>query len=849
MFRRNLWKLTLSVAILLWAVYTLSPIKDRDFETYLRSVVGAKQSDFTALMAKVDDRIAAAKASGKTISAYSVLKQMGREENIDLSQFFPQLRIEETLKNVEKRDNLVLDELLKRSKGRVQLGLDLFGGVGLTLEADPSTLAKQNAVDQRGKLAKAIEIIGNRINGDGVAEPVIRAVGDNRIEVQLPGVSLRDNPDLIVNLVKPARLEFRLVYQGSSAMDQPPANVPPGYEVLSADRDDPHTGRSVEEFYLVKSIPEMSGENVKDAIATTDQLTGGYQVHLNFNSVGAKQFADVTTANAGRLLGIVLDGRLYSAPRINEPITGGSAQITGHFSARDAQDLANALRNPLDVELKVKEQYEVGPTLAADAVSSGIKASILGIALVCGFMITYYTVGGLVSVVTLAVNVLVVLGVMANFGATLTLPGLAGIVLTIGMAVDANILIFERMREELALGKSLSAAHAAGYDKAFVTILDAHITQLLICAVMIWLGTGPIKGFGVTLAIGVFSTLFSVLITGHLILDFLIEGGVLRKFPMLHVFSKPNVDWVKIGKPAFMLSWSIVLIGLIFLFVRSDKALGIDFTGGDQVSISYNHQVDTSQIRSAATAAGVNDINPSYQSALGGGQALLKVELPYGQTDKFVDVIQKRFPEAGFVKVGVNAIGPTIGREIEGNAALSVGLSLLAILVYIAFRFEFGFGMGAVVATVHDVLMTIGMFVLFGGQFNAPMVAAILAIIGYSVNDTVVVFDRIREELKLNPTGDLRNIVNLAITRVFSRSLMTSFTVFLAALALFILGGGVLRELAFVFLIGIITGTFSSICIAAQVFYWWHKGDRKHVEAHQDIAPKYEWAGSSRASK
>jgi SecD/SecF fusion protein len=362
-------------------------------------------------------------------------------------------------------------------------------------------------------------------------------------------------------------------------------------------------------------------------------------------------------------------------------------------------------------------------------------------------------------------------------------------------------------------------------------------------------GHGPIRGFGATLAIGVFSTLFSVLISGHLILDYLIEGGVLKKFPMLHVLSNVKVDWVKIGKPAFIFSWTVVLIGLVFLFVRSDKALGIDFTGGDQVSLAYTQKVDVTQIRSAASAAGVTDINPSYQDQLGGGQSLLKVELPYGQTAKFIETLQHQFPQAGFSKVGEQAIGPTIGKEIESNAALSVGLSLAAILLYIAFRFEFGFGVGAVVATVHDVLMTIGMFVLFGGQFNAPMVAAILAIIGYSVNDTVVVFDRIREELKLNPTGDLRSIINLAISRVFSRSIMTSFTVFLAALALFVAGGGVLRELAFTFLIGIITGTFSSICIAAQVFYWWHKGDRKHVEAHQDIAPKYEWAGSSRASQ
>ena len=844
MFRRNLWKLTLTVAVLLWAAYSLYPLQDRDFASYVKSEATAKQADFSRHLTLAEERVQSKHAA----SVYVALKQIGREEALDFSQYFPQIRLEDSLKNIEKRNNILLDELLRRSKGNVRLGLDLKGGVSATLEADPAVLEKQSPDAHKSKLAQAINIIADRVNADGVAEPIIRAVGDNRIEVQMPGVSTKENPDILINLVKVAQLSFRLVHEGTTAFPEKPRDVPPGYEVLSMDRDDPHTGQTTEEYYLVKIVPEMSGENIKNAVATSDNF-GGYQVHLNFNATGAKQFADITTVNRGRLLGIVLDGKLSSAPRINEPITGGSAQITGHFTARDAQFLANVLNNPLDVPLQIKSQYEVGPSLAADAISNGVKASVLGAALVCAFMITYYMAGGVVSVITLAFNVVVILAVMGSIGATLTLPGLAGIVLTMGMAVDANILIFERMREELALGKSLSAAHAAGYDKAFVTILDAHITQLVICGIMYVFGTGPIKGFGATLAIGVFSTLFSVLISGHLILDYLIEGGVLKKFPMLHVLNKVKVDWVKIGKPAFILSWSIVLIGLVVLFVRSDKALGIDFTGGDQVSLTYAHQVDIAQIRTAATTAGITDINPSYQEQLGGGKQLLMVELPYGQTAKFVDVLEHQFPAAGFVKAGENAIGATIGKEIEINAVISVGLSLVAILLYIAFRFEFGFSIGAVVATIHDVLMTIGMFVVFGKQFNAPMVAAILAIIGYSVNDTVVVFDRIREELKLNPTGNLRDIVNLAITRVFSRSIMTSFTVFLAAFALFIVGGGVLRDLAFTFLIGIITGTFSSICIAAQVFYWWHKGDRKHVEAHQDIAPKYEWAGSSRASE
>jgi SecD/SecF fusion protein len=318
---------------------------------------------------------------------------------------------------------------------------------------------------------------------------------------------------------------------------------------------------------------------------------------------------------------------------------------------------------------------------------------------------------------------------------------------------------------------------------------------------------------------------------------------------MLHLFNNVKLDFVKIGKPAFIISWSIVFIGLVAVFVRSDRIFGIDFTGGDQVTLSYTQKVDISQIRRVATEAGITDINPSYQVEIGNNKENLKIETSYGKGSQLVTALQKAYPNAKFEKTAEEAIGPSIGKEIGSNALLSVGLSLVAILLYIALRFEFGFALGAVVATVHDVCMTIGVFVLAGKQFNAPMVAAILAIIGYSVNDTVVVFDRIREELHLNPNGNLRDVVNLAIQRVFSRSLMTSFTTFLAALALYIFGSGVLHELGFTFLIGIITGTFSSICIAAQIFYWWHKGERKHVEAHADVAPTYEWQGSSKASE
>ena len=858
MLKRNLWKLTLSFAVVIWAVWTLLPLNDQPFPDYAKAQSRAKTAEFAALLKEAGDR----KTADKAPSAFVALKEIAKERKLDLSQYFPNLDVGD-VKNLERKNAILLDYLLKQSKGKVQLGLDLKGGVGVTLEVDPLLAAAKAGTgesDQKEKLDKAIEIIGNRINAYGVTEPLIRAVGGNRIEIMLPGVNTKDNPEIVDQVKKPARLDFRLVHPFLTP-ETSKGEIPPGYEIMTLENERRNGETSVEELFI-KRIPEMTGEGIDKSFAHYDQY-GKPEISLQLTKEGRSQFAKVTKeiagysqqlaqrtgdSNARARLAIVLDGKLYSAPGVEKEIDG-DAVINGSFTDREAKSLADALNNPLDLPLVVKDQYEVGPSLAADAVSSGKQAAIIGTALVAGFMITYYMVGGVVAVLTLGINMLVLFGLMAMFRATLTMPGLAGIVLTVGMAVDANILIFERMRDELNLGKSLKAALVSGYDKAFITIVDAHITQVLICFVMIWLGHGPIKGFGVTLAMGVFSTLFSTLIVSHLVLEWLIEKDIVTKFPMLHFFHSVDVDFVKWAKPAFIASWVIVLIGLATVVYKGHAILGIDFSGGDVTTVSFTQKLEVAEIRRVATQTGLKDVSLSYQSALGENKEVLKLETVFGESEHLLTALQKAHPEAKLVKEGTQQIGPTIGTEIGWNALKSISLSLLVIMIYIAFRFEVGFGIGAVVSTIHDIFMTIGIFVLFGHQFSAPMVAAILCIAGYSINDTVVVFDRIREELRLNPNMKLNDVINLSIRRVFSRSLMTSFTSFLATLALFIFGGGVIHDLSFTFLVGIITGTFSSIFIAAPIFYWWHRGDRKQVEKHQDVKPTYEWTGSSKASQ
>jgi SecD/SecF fusion protein len=577
---------------------------------------------------------------------------------------------------------------------------------------------------------------------------------------------------------------------------------------------------------------------------------------MRFTSEGKSQFADVTrtiaesnqrTGRTGQLA-IVLDGKLYSAPTVREEINSDSAEISGSFTQREAFDLANVLNNPLDLPLQVKEQFEVGPTLAEDAVASGKVAFIISTLLTLGFVVFFYTVGGLVAAVGMAVNVLVTLGVLSEFGATLSLPGIAGIVLTLAMSVDSNILIFERMREELRAGKSLPTALEAGFDKAWSAIIDSNLTTLIVAAIMIALGTGPVKGFGMTLAIGIFTTMFAAVVVSKLLMEALILPGVIKRMPMFSVLQNSRVDFLRYARPAFIGSWIVVVIGIGVVFVKGREIYGIDFTGGDSVTLSYAQRVDSAALRNAAEKAGYPEAGFSYLSQVGSDLQVLKVTADFDRGKPLVEALQNALPQAKFQVVGENRIGPSVGEEIQWNALQSVFWALVLILAYVAFRFEIGYGVGAVVSTVHDLLMTIGIFVLFDREFNASMVAAILLIAGYSINDTIVVFDRIREELKLNPNLSLANVINRALNLTLSRTIITGGTTLLTAITLLIVTTGEVNDIAFTLLIGVIIGTFSSLFIASPIFYWWHKGDRKHVEKHEDVKPTYEWTGSSKAS-
>ncbi len=848
-------RLVLTAVVLLLAISAMIPIKDRPFESYLFDQVAQDQKTaFEQLVARAKEQ---QDDEGKQKALLVALRDLGEIEQIDYSKFFPQIKVHD-IKNLRTRNNILLQELLRSSKGKLKLGLDLKGGISVTLRAEDKIIEENGAMVKKEKnLNQAINILSERINGLGIAEAIVRAKGADRIEIQIPGASTKDDPEIINMVKKPAKLEFRLVH--TTLHPSSGVETPVGYEIKVLEDEDKTTGELVRYPYFVKIKPETDGSIIKRARASQSQY-GAPEVLMEFTKEGSDKFAAITKRIAdenlrrgGRpgQLAIVLDGKLYSAPTVQNEIAGGNAQITGNFTTREAEELANVLNNPLEFELVIEEQSEIGPTLAEEAASQSIQAGLYGVGAVVVFMIFFYGISGIIAVISIAVNVIIVLGTLAMFGATMSLPSIAALVITAGTAVDGNILIMERMREELNAGKSVKTALYAAFDKAFSTIVDANLTTLIIGVILMWMGIGPIKGFGVTLTIGVISSMFSVLVLSRGLTELLVHFDITHKLLLVKFTNKFKFDYMKYRKAAFGIGWAIVIAGVVAFGFKFDRMFGVDFTGGDEVVMSFNkdHKIEIASIDDLNSRMNLGEITVTYQKPIGSEVEEMKLQTPPKQSDKTIRALVQTFPQADLKVISKSEIGPSVGNEIATYTLYSMVLALAGILLYIAFRFEWGYGVGAVVSTVFDILTAIGIFVIYGGQFSSPMVAAVLMIVGYSINDTIVVFDRIREELKMNPTMSLYDVINLATNHVLVRSILTSSTTLASSLALYFFGTGIIKDFAFVFSMGIITGTFSSIYIAAPVFYWYHKGNRRHVEETHDILPSYEWQSGSKASK
>lgn len=822
MKQNNFWKWVLVLFVLTWAIYQMVPLTPRNLIDAFQENAARTDTNFTAIVTRA--RALEKDQPGRTFG--NLREAIGTN---DITKYFPSIKV------AHEKDptRAILNRVQKNSAGKIKLGLDLQGGMEFVVELKTEkgaggTNAVANANDRGAVLEQAIEVLRKRVDRFGVAEPIIQPAGENRIRIQLPGLSEAETQTAIETIKKAAFLEFRLVHPESDQLLRQGLGAP-GYEKLVMKRTNKDGKESFTEV-LVKKKAEMglTGKFVTHAGVTRDPMSGEPVITMRFDSKGADLFGEITKNNVGHQLAIVLDGELYSAPNINEPIRGGNAQISGSFDIREAFALANVLMNPLDAPLDIVEQHGVDPSLGKDSIQSGINASIIGVILVVLFMLVYYMLSGVIANVALLLNIVILIGALCGMGTTLTLPGIAGIVLTVGMAVDANVLIYERIREELAAGKSLRGALAAGYDKAFGTIFDSNLTTLIASVILIFMGTGSVKGFGVTLTIGVTISMFTALMVTRIIFDALLNRGMIKGLPMLHFIRGAHFDFMKIAKLAFASSWLLIIVGVGYGLYRGHDVMGIDFAGGDSITLNYSQYVDGQQIRKALseTDAKLADSSIQYQSTPGTTQKRLQVTVPPDKGPQVEQILQSKFPAAKFTRVGIDRVGPIVGREILKSAILSSILAMFGILVYVAMRYEFSFAVGAVLAIVHDVLMTLGVYFLTGRQLNATVVAAILTIIGFSINDTIVIFDRIREDLKLGMRGSFREIMNRALNQTLSRTIITSGTVFLATFSLYIFGGGAINDFAFTFLVGIVTGTYSSIYIASALVLWWHKGER-----------------------
>jgi len=699
---------------------------------------------------------------------------------------------------------------------RINLGLDLKGGMYLLLKIDTGHLsgaAKLDATD------RAIEVIRNRIDQFGVREPSIQKQGEDEVVVQLPGVADRERAIDIIG--KTAMLEFKLVSNDPEKLKQAlSGSVPEGFELAySLENNEP---------LLLEKKAVLTGDALTNASMQFSQSQFNEPtVSLQFNAEGAKKFAEITSANVGRRLAIVLDGKVQSAPNIREAIPSGQAVISGRFTIEQAQDLALVLRvGALPAPMHIEEERTIGPLLGQDSINKGVKATVIGVLLVLLFMAVYYLLAGVISDIALLLNLVVILGglgllpiLFPGISATLTLPGIAGIALSLGMAVDANVLINERIREEILSGKNIRTAIANGYDRAFTAIFDSNLTTLIAAFLLFQFGTGPIRGFAVTLTIGLLASLFTSIVVTRTIFEVLLSGGWIKSLPMLRLIRNTKFDFVRFRFACYAFSLITLVAGLAVFFMKGKQAYGIDFSGGQLQEYSFKSAVEADKVRGVLKEAGFADAT-IQQFKEDPRLVLIKTSNYAGNT--ITDKLKEKFPGQDVQALKIERVGPVAGKHLKVKALSALIWSFFAIAIYVGFRFRnFGFGSAGVIALVHDVIFALGFMVFTGRQIDLLSVTAFLTIAGYSINDTIVVYDRIRENMRLLRKTSLAELINLSVNQTLSRTILTSGVTLLVVIAIFLYGGDVLSNFAFALLVGFIIGTYSSVYVASTLVLAW----------------------------
>src|SRR5213594_1661400 len=699
---------------------------------------------------------------------------------------------------------------------KIALGLDIQGGTSFLIR-----LVAGDKPINKGMLDQAVEVIRKRVDYFGASEPIISPVGNDRILVQIPGLDTAKIQEAREQLSRVAKLEFRLVYPDNGerlrAIDEGKEVIPPEYRIEVYKMTAEGNEKPREERLLVKKKADLGGDRVKESHAYYGNE--GWTVQLKFDGEGAKQFGKITEQYKGHRFAIVLDGVIQSAPVIRDAIYGGDAIITGKFEEKEARGLASVLENPLQTPVSIEEERSVSPTLGMDSIRASVMAGLMGLAITLVCVLIYYRLPGLVANLALIINLILLMGALTMFRFVLTLPGIAGIILTIGLSVDANVLIYERLREEMALGKSLKIAVQTAYEKAFSSIFDANVTTLITAAVLFWQASGPVRGFAISLTLGILASLFTALIVGRNFLGWFVDTGRVQKMSMLHLISAQNINFLGKGFIACMCSLALLLAGAGAFYIRGDKNFGVDFRGGDLITLSAPGKIDIAQVRNALKPIGLADA--SIQESTQVGKSYITVRTPLNTSDKVEEQIMQTLPNVGFHVEGSERVGALVGGELAKSSLVALGLGILGILIFVTFRFELSFAVGAIVALLHDVLMTVGMFSLLHRELTLTMVGAVLTIAGYSINDTIVVYDRIREGLASGRKGTIEQIMNESINQTLSRTILTSTVTLIPILCLFFFGGAVLRDFSLAIIIGVVVGTYSSIFIASPIVLWW----------------------------
>jgi SecD/SecF fusion protein len=679
------------------------------------------------------------------------------------------------------------------------------------------TLTESGVTERMSTLiAQTMEVVRNRVDEVGTTEPTIQRQGQDRVLVQVPGFG--DSERLKQLISRTARLTFHLVHPTMSASQAEAQGIPPGYILVP----------SVEGGYneLLNENIEFGGESLTNAQPAFDQQTGQSVVSFQLDTRGALIFSQITSKNVGKRFAIVLDNQVVTAPVINGPIPGGSAQITGNFTPQTANDLSVLLRaGALPATLDVVEERTVGASLGADSVRAGVTAGIVAMILVVTFMVIAYGLFGVFANISLALNVVLIVASLSLLGSTLTLPGIAGIVLTIGMAVDANVLIYERIREELKSGKSVLAAIDAGFQRAWGTIIDSHLTQLIAAIVLYFMGSGPVQGFAVTLALGILTSLF----TAYTVTLYFVGWWYRIRRPKtlkIQVFrflpDGTKIPFMKISRYAIIFSIIISVIAIGSAFTKGFN-LGIDFVGGSAIEVQYtgSGEADAGHIREALDGLELGEVQ--VQQFGTPVDFLVRVQLqPGGDAEQQV-ALQKVTQTLDAVDYEVRrteAVSGTVSSELTLKGTIAVLIAMVAILFYVWFRFEWQFALAAITTTAHDVIMTIGLFSIVGLEFNISSIAAVLTLVGLSLNETVVISDRIRENLRKYKKMSLPELIDLSINQTLVRTSLTQFTILLALFPLVFFGGESIRGFTIAMTFGSIFGMYSSVFIGGPILIY-----------------------------